>query len=254
MAVDTEIVRGELLFDGNEKQVYATGDPEKVIFRFKDVATAYNNVKKAVFPGKGAVNNRISSLFFSHLERNGIHTHFISELGDCEQLCRRSRNIPLELKVRNYFAGSLADRLGIEDGTRAATVIYDLNYNRQDLGDPMVNDSEAVALGIVSFEDLALIYDIARRVNLLLTALCAKAGLKLVDFKLEFGRDADGKIMVCDEISPDTGRFWDAETDERLDKDRFRHDLGYIVASYQKVLDRLQAVSAGGAADAKTEK
>lgn len=247
---DTEIVRGELLFDGNEKQVYATEDPEKVIFRFKDVATAYNNIKKAVFPEKGVVSNRISSLLFSYLEQNGIHTHFIAELGDREQLCRRSRNIPLELKVRNYFAGSLADRLGIDDGTKAATVIYDLNYNRQDLGDPMVNDSEAVALGIVSFEDLEFIYDVARRVNVLLSELCGRAGLKLVDFKLEFGRDAEGKIMICDEIGPDTGRFWDAATDERLDKDRFRHDLGYIVASYQKVLDRLLAVSGGKPADA----
>lgn len=240
---DTETVRGELLFDGNEKQVYATEDPEKVIFRFKDVATAYKNIKKAVFPGKGIVSNRISSLFFAYLEQNGIHTHFIAEAGDREQLCRKSRNIPLELKVRNYFAGSIADRLGMEDGTKASTVIYDLNYNRDDLGDPMINESEAVALGIVSFEDLSQIHDIAGKVNELLSGLCARAGLKLVDFKLEFGRDDQGRIMICDEIGPDTGRFWDAATDERLDKDRFRHDLGFIVASYQKVLDRLLAVT-----------
>ena len=240
---DSEIVRGELLFDGNEKRVYATEDPERVIFHFKDVATAYNNIKKAVFPEKGVVSNRISSLLFAWLEENGVHTHFISELGDREQLCRKSRNIPLELKVRNYFAGSIAGRLGIADGTKARTVIFDLNYNNDELGDPMVNDSEAVALGIVSFEELEQIYSIARKVNGLLTDICSRAGLKLVDFKLEFGRDAEGRIMICDEIGPDTGRFWDAVTDERLDKDRFRHDLGYIVASYQKVLDRLAAVA-----------
>lgn len=240
---DIETVRGELLFDGNEKQVYATEDPEKVIFRFKDVATAYKNIKKAVFPGKGVVSNRISSLLFSYLEQNGIHTHFLEEAGDREQLCRKSRNIPLELKVRNYFAGSIADRLGMEDGTKTSTVVFDLNYNRDDLGDPMINDTEAVALGIVSFEDLSQIYDIARKVNDLLSGLCSRAGLKLVDFKLEFGRDDQGRLMVCDEIGPDTGRFWDAATDERLDKDRFRHDLGFIVASYQKVLDRLLAVT-----------
>ena len=216
---DNEIVKGELLFDGNEKQVYATEDPEKVIFRFKDVATAYNNIKKAVFPGKGVVSNRISSLLFSYLEKNGVHTHFLAEVAGNEQLCRKSRNIPLELRVRNYFAGSISGRLGIEEGTRASNV-----------------------LGIVSFEDLSFIYGVAGKVNGLLTELCATAGLKLVDFKLEFGRDAEGRIMVCDEIGPDTGRFWDAATDERLDKDRFRHDLGYIVASYQKVLDRLLSV------------
>lgn len=240
---DMETVRGDLLFDGNEKQVYATEDPEKVIFRFKDVATAYNNIKKAVFPGKGIVSNRISSLLFAYLEENGIHTHFLSDLGEREQLCRKSRNIPLELKVRNYFAGTIADKLGIEEGTKASTVVFDLNYNRDDLGDPMINDTEAVALGIVSFDDLSEIYAIAGKVNDLLVGLCTDAGLKLVDFKLEFGRDAEGRIMVCDEIGPDTGRFWDAATDERLDKDRFRHDLGLIVASYQKVLDRLLAVA-----------
>lgn len=239
---DNEIVKGELLFDGNEKQVYATEDPEKVIFRFKDVATAYNNIKKAVFPGKGVVSNRISSLLFSYLEKNGVHTHFLAEVSGNEQLCRKSRNIPLELRVRNYFAGSISGRLGIEEGTRASNVIYDLNYNDDELGDPLINDSEAVALGIVSFEDLSFIYGVAGKVNGLLTELCATAGLKLVDFKLEFGRDAGGRIMICDEIGPDTGRFWDAATDERLDKDRFRHDLGYIVASYQKVLDRLLSV------------
>lgn len=156
-----------------------------------------------------------------------------------EQLCRRCRIIPLEIVVHNIFAGTLADRLGIEEGTPCKTAIYDLHYKRSDLGDPLINDSQAVALDIVGEDDLSYIYDTARTVNALLKELFSKAGIKLVDFKLEFGRDCDGKIMLTDEISPDTSRFWDSLTDERLDKDRFRHDLGYIVASYEKVLDRL---------------
>lgn len=236
------MIKGELLFDGNEKQVYATDAEETVLICFKDVATAFNNVKKAVFPRKGIVNNAISSYIFEYLEKNGVYTHFIAKTGEREQLCRRSRVIPLGVVVRNFFAGSVADRLAIEEGTPAKTVIYDLNYNRDDLGDPLINDFQAVALGIVSFEDLSYIYDTARKVNTLLLELCGKAGLKLVDFRLEFGRDNTGRIMVSDEISPDTGRFWDAATDERLDKDRFRHDLGNIVASYEKVLDRFLSI------------
>lgn len=229
----------ELIFDGHEKQVYSTDDPEVVVFHFKDVMTAFNEVKTAFFPGKGAINNKISSLIFRHLEEYGIYTHFISEHGDDEQLCRRSRVIPLEVIVRNYFAGTLADRLSLEEGTRCATTIYDLNYNDSSLGDPMINDTQAVALGIVSPDDLKVIYGIAAKVNGCLESYLSSAGIKLIDFKLEFGRDADGRIMVCDEISPDTSRFWDAATDNRLDKDRFRHDLGNVVPSYEEVLRRL---------------
>ncbi len=236
------MVKGELIFDGNEKQVFATDDPETVIFRFKDVATAFNNVKTAVFPRKGIVNNAISSCIFGYLQRNGIYTHFISRLNEREQLCRKCRIIPLELVVRNYIAGSLADRLALEEGTKPATVIYDLNYNDSSLGDPMINDSQAVALGIVGFEDLDVIYDIARKVNGLLKGLLERAGIRLIDFKLEFGRDCAGRIMLTDEISPDTCRFWDAATDSRLDKDRFRHDLGNIMPSYEEVLRRLTSL------------
>lgn len=236
-----EMTKGELLFDGNEKQLYATEDPQKVIILFKDVATAFNNIKTALFPGKGEVNNRISSLFFEYLGHNGIYTHFVKSVGPNEQLCRKSVSvIPLEFVVRNYVAGSFADRLALEEGGELRLPVYDINYNNSDLGDPLVNDSEAVALGLVSSDDLKIIYAVAAKVNLLLKDLCAKAGLKLVDFKLEFGYDCNGQIMVCDEISPDTSRFWDAQTDKRLDKDRFRHDLGYIVASYQEVLTRIE--------------
>ena len=233
------MVKKELLFDGNEKRVYATDDAGIVVFHFKDVATAFNNVKTAVFPQKGIVNNKISALIFEYLEKNGIYTHYISTLNYREQLCRKSENIPLEVVVRNYIAGSLSDRLGIEEGTKPSTVIYDLNYNNSELGDTLINDTQAVALGIVGFEDLKYIYDVAAKVNGLLLKLFTPLNIKLVDFKLEFGRDADGKIMLVDEISPDTSRFWDAATNKRLDKDRFRHDMGYIVASYEEVLNRL---------------
>ena len=237
------MTKGELIFDGNEKQVFATDDPEQVIFRFKDVATAFNNVKTAVFPRKGIVNNRISALLFGYLADRGIYTHFISSLNEREQLCRRCSVIPLELVVRNWIAGSLADRLAIEEGTKPATVIYDLNYNDSALGDPMINDSQAIALGIVSAEELSGIYGIARRVNEALSGLLSRAGIRLVDFKLEFGRDSGGRIMLTDEISPDTCRFWDEATGQRLDKDRFRHDLGNIMPSYEEVLKRLTAIN-----------
>ena len=237
-----ETTKKELIFDGNEKRVYATSDPGTVVFHFKDVATAFNNVKTAVFPRKGIVNNKISALIFDYLGKNGIYTHYIYTIKDREQLCRKRENIPREVVVRNYIAGSLSDRLGIEEGTKPSTVIYDLNYNNSDLGDPLINDTQAVALGIVSFEDLKYIYAVAAKVNDLLLSLFTPLGIKLVDFKLEFGRDTNGKIMLVDEISPDTSRFWDAATDKRLDKDRFRHDMGYIVASYEEVLNRLLSV------------
>ena len=239
------MTKGQLIFDGNEKQIYATDDPEQVIIRFKDVATAFNNVKTAMFPRKGIVNNRISSLIFDYLGKRGVRTHFISELGEREQLCRRCSLIPLELVVRNWIAGSLADRLGIEEGTKPATVIYDLNYNDSSLGDPMINDSQAVALRIVSAGELETIYGIARRVNEVLSELLSRAGIRLVDFKLEFGRGSDGEIMLSDEISPDTCRFWDEATGRRLDKDRFRHDLGNIMPSYEEVLKRLTSIIYG---------
>ena len=237
---DTEtLTKGELLFDGNEKRVYATEDPEKVIFHFKDVATAYNNIKKAVFPEKGVVSNRISSLLFAWLEENGVYTHFISELGDREQLCRKSRNIPLELKVRNYFAGSAAGRLGIEDGTKARTVIFDLNYNNDELGDPMVNDYHILAMGWCSAGTLSQIKDYALRINDYLVSYFRQIGIDLIDFKLEFGITNDGKLVLADEISPDTCRFWDSRTHEKLDKDRFRRDLGNVEGAYREVLSRV---------------
>ena len=237
------MTKGELIFDGDEKQVFATDDPEQVIFHFKDVATAFNNVKTAMFPRKGIVNNEISAILMGSLSDGGIYTHFISTVGEREQLCRRCSYIPLELVVRNYIAGSLADRLAIEEGTKPATVIYDIYYSDSSLGDPMLNDSQAVALGIVRQDELSQIYSVARRANECLTGLLSRVGIRLVDFKLEFGRDSEGRLMVTDEISPDTCRFWDEATGQRLDKDRFRHDLGNIMPSYEEVLNRLISIN-----------
>lgn len=236
------IVKEDLLFDGNEKRIYAADSPDEVLIRFNDVATAYNNVKKAIFPLKGVVCNSISSLLFEYLNSRGIYTHFIRKAGERDQLCRKGEVIPLEVIVRNIIAGKLADILGLEEGTVPKSTIIDLNYNREDLGDPLINDTQAIALGIVTQDELSYIYSTARKVNELLKELFERAGLKLVDFKLEFTRDSSGRIMVSDEISPDTSRFWDDQTGERLDKDRFRQDLGYIVASYEKVLTRLQSI------------
>lgn len=229
----------ELLFDGNEKQVFATDNPELVIFRFKDVITAYNNVKRARVARKGIVSNAVSSLLFEYLRDNGVHTHFVSKLSEREQLCHKICIIPIELIVRNRFAGEEALRLGIEDGFTPPRTVYNLRYNNTALGNPLINDSEAEALGIASEEDLKIIYATGARINSLLSELFRKAGIELIDFKLEFGRLKGGAVVVSDEISPDTCRLWDQSTGERLDKDRFRFDLGSVVASYQTVYDKL---------------
>lgn len=237
------MTKGDLIFDGNEKQIFATDQPDRVIFRYKDVAVAYNNVKRARFKGKGALNNQISALLLDYLNRNGVETHFIEQLDDCEQLCRKIEIIPLQVVVHNRIAGSLAARLGVDEGFRHANTIVDLRYNNDELEDPFINRDHAVAIGLASYEELDGMYDTARRVNDLLKPLFHKAGIELVDVKLEFGRAADtGAIIISDEISPDTCRLWDEATGERMDKDRFRLDLSRVVESYTNVLDRLKKV------------
>ena len=235
--------RRELLFDGNEKQVWATEDYNRVIFRYKDVTLAYKGVKRAIFKGKGALNNSISALLLGELNAAGVPTHFISVVSDDEQLCRKIEIIPLEVIVRNRIAGSLAERLGVQEGLRPEEPVLDLRYNNDELGDPLINDHHAVALGLVTREELAGMYRTAVRTNEILSALFLKAGIELVDVKIEFGRASDnGEIIISDEISPDTSRLWDAETGRKLDKDRFRRDLSDVVASYREVLQRLQAI------------
>ncbi|MBP5625854.1 MAG: phosphoribosylaminoimidazolesuccinocarboxamide synthase [Bacteroidales bacterium] len=237
------MTKGELIFEGNEKLIYATDEPDKVIFRYKDVTVAYNNVKRARFKGKGALDNQISAMLMDYLNRNGVQTHFISVLGEQEQLCRKIEIIPLKVVVHNRIAGSLAARLGVEEGYRHPNTIIDLLYNNDDLEDPFINRDHAVALGLATYEDLDGMYDTARKVNDLLKPLFHKAGIELVDMKIEFGRASDtGDIIISDEISPDTCRLWDEATEERLDKDRFRLDLSRVVESYTNVLNRLKEV------------
>lgn len=229
----------ELLCDGHIKQVYATDDPEKVVIRYKDIATAYKNIKQAVLKGKSLYNNKISALIFGKLHEAGIETHFIETISDSEQLCRRVDIIPLEVIVRNYAAGSMAHRLALKKGTRLSHPVYEICYNNANLDDPLLNEDHAVVLGIASYEELSQMKDIALKVNDVLLSLFTSIGIKLVDFKIEFGRTADGKVLLSDEISPDTCRLWDALTDEILDKDRFRQDLGEVLKAYGEVYERL---------------
>jgi phosphoribosylaminoimidazole-succinocarboxamide synthase len=237
------MVKDKLIYNGNEKQVFSTDDPTRVIFRYKDVTTAFHGVKRARFAGKGALDNQISALLLGYLNENGVETHFIETVADREQLCRKIEIIPLEVVFHNRIAGSLAVKLGVEDGFKPANTILDLCYNNDELGDPLINRDQAVALSLATYQELDLMYDIVRRSGKLLTELLAKAGLELVDAKFEFGRAADsGAIIISDEISPDTCRIWDKETGERLDKDRFRLDLGDVVNAYGTVLDKLKQV------------
>ena len=233
--------KDKLIFNGNEKQVFSTDDPYMVIFRYKDVTTAFHGVKRARFAGKGILDNEISAILLGYLNDNGVETHFVRLLGDREQLCRKIEIIPLEVVYHNRISGSLALKLGVEDGFKPSNTILDLVYNNDDLDDPLINRDQAVALGLATYQELDGMYDIVRRSAELLTELLHKAGIELVDAKFEFGRAADtGSILISDEISPDTCRMWDEATGERLDKDRFRLDLGDVTEAYGNVLERLK--------------
>lgn len=229
----------ELLFDGKEKKIFATDDPDVVLIHYKDVTTAFGGIKKANLRGKGICNNRISSIIFERLGKEGVRTHYIGMAGEREQLCHKIEIIPLQVVVRNRLAGSTARLLGVEDGHQIPNTVFELRYNCDELGDPMINDHHAVALGIISYAELGYIYDIARRTNDILKKLFHEAGIELVDFKLECGRSSDGDIIVSDEISPDNSRLWDEQTGKILDKDHFRHDMSDVCASYREVMERL---------------
>ena len=237
------MTKKELIFDGNEKQVFATDDSDKVIFRYKDVTLAYNSVKRARFVGKGILDNKISSLMLGYLNANGVKTHFIETVNEREQLCRKIEIIPLEVIVRNRVCGTLASRIGLKDGYKQANTIIDIRYNNDDLDNPLINEHHVVALGLLTYEEMDAMIATARRTNEILGALLHKAGIELVDVKIEFGRACDtGEIILSDDISPATCRVWDDATGERLDKDRFRLDLSDVVASYRIVLERLEKV------------
>ena len=233
----------EMLYEGKAKQVFLTDDPDKIIIHYKDAATAFNNIKKATIENKGVLNNAISTLIFHQLQKAGIKTHYIETLNDRDQLCRRVSIIPLEVIVRNTIAGSMAQRLGIEEGTKPSNVIYDICYKKDELGDPLINDHHAVALGVVTYEELAEIYAMTAKINEVLMAMSAKMNINLVDFKIEFGKTSEGEIVLADEVSPDTCRLWDMSTNEKLDKDRFRRDLGKVREAYEEILARLQKIA-----------
>ncbi|MEG2613124.1 MAG: phosphoribosylaminoimidazolesuccinocarboxamide synthase, partial [Alistipes sp.] len=222
------------------KQVFRTDDPDKIIIHYKDAATAFNNIKKATIDNKGVLNNAISTIIFEEMHKAGIRTHYLETINERDQICRRVTIIPLEVIVRNVIAGSMAQRLGIEEGTKPSNVIFDICYKKDELGDPLINDHHAVALGAATYEELAQIYKMTARINEVLIALFKKMNINLIDFKIEFGKTSDGEIVLADEISPDTCRLWDMDTNEKLDKDRFRRDLGKVREAYEEILARLK--------------
>ena len=233
----------EMLYEGKAKQLFATDDPDRIIIHYTDAATAFNNVKKATIERKGVLNNAISTILFRELRKAGVPTHYIETLNDRDQLCRRVKIIPLEVIVRNTIAGSMARRLGIEEGTQPSNVIYDICYKNDELGDPLINDHHAVALGLATYGELAEIYRLTARINEVLKGLFERINIRLVDFKIEFGKTSDGEIVLADEVSPDTCRLWDDTTGERLDKDRFRRDMGRVREAYEEILVRLKNIT-----------
>ncbi|MEA1885440.1 MAG: phosphoribosylaminoimidazolesuccinocarboxamide synthase [Thermotogota bacterium] len=229
----------EQLYEGKAKKIFKTDDESKVIVHYKDDATAFNGEKKDTITEKGVLNNTITAIIFEMLEKAKVKTHYIKKLNDREQLCRKVDIIPLEVIIRNEAAGSMAKRYGLEEGTPLKVTVLELSYKRDDLGDPLMNDYHAVAMGITTFEELKDIYSVASQVNDLLKAFFLKLGIKVIDFKLEFGKQ-NGEIYLADEISPDTCRFWDIETGKKLDKDVFRRNLGSLTDTYKELLERLE--------------
>lgn len=232
----------EMLYEGKAKQVFKTDDPNVIIMHYKDDATAFNGIKKASIGKKGLLNNKITTMIYKELIKRGIPTHYIETINEREQLCKKVTIFPLEVIVRNIIAGSMSKRLGIPEGTKPSNTIYEICYKNDELGDPMINDHHAVALGAATYDELEQIYDLTRRVNEALKDIFASANITLVDFKIEFGKTADGEIVLADEISPDTCRLWDSKTNEKLDKDRFRRDLGNVIEAYEEIDRRLSSV------------
>lgn len=231
-------MKKEMLYEGKAKKVYATENPTEVIVSYKDDATAFNGLKKGTIQGKGAINNRLSNHFFRILEKEGVPTHYIEELSERETLVKRVSIIPLEVIVRNVAAGSMSKRYGVPEGTVLDTMVLEYSYKNDDLGDPLICDSHILAMKLATREDLDKIEAMTRKTNEVLKREFLRMNLKLIDFKLEFGRFGEG-IVLADEISPDTCRLWDKDTNEKMDKDRFRRDLGNVVEAYEEVARRL---------------
>ncbi|HIU83148.1 MAG TPA: phosphoribosylaminoimidazolesuccinocarboxamide synthase [Candidatus Faecicola pullistercoris] len=233
--------KGDLMYEGKAKKVYFTDDSDVVLVSYKDDATAFNGLKKGQIAGKGIVNNRCSNHMFKMLEEHAIKTHYIEELSDTDTLVKKVQIVPLEVIVRNIAAGSLSKRLGLEEGTLLKSTVLEFCYKDDALGDPMVNDYHIAAMELATDEELGEIKRMAFKINALLRDYLKEINIDLIDFKLEFGR-YKGDIILADEISPDTCRFWDTVTHEKLDKDRFRRDLGGVEDAYQEVLNRLMGV------------
>ena len=229
----------EQLYEGKAKKVFLTDEEGVVIVDYKDDATAFNGEKKGTIVGKGVVNNRMTNHVFKMMEKEGIPTHYVEELSDRETAVKKVSIVPLEVIVRNVAAGSFSKRMGIEEGRELLCPILEFSYKDDDLGDPFINDDYALALGLATQEEIDIIKSYTRKVNEILKAYFLNAGMKLIDFKIEFGKLADGTIILADEVSPDTCRLWDVETNEKLDKDRFRRDMGNVEEAYNEVFKRL---------------
>lgn len=229
----------ELIVDGKEKKIYSTEEPEMVLIHYTDVATAYGGIKTASLKDKGKCNNAISAFAFKALSAAGVPNHFIRLENDRDQICRKVKMIPIQAIVRNRLAGSTASMLGLKNGTEIDNTVFEFRYNCEKLGYPMINEHHAVALGIASYEEINILLDLAKRSNEVLCGMFHKAGIELVDFKMEFGKTADGEIVIADEISPDNCRLWDEKSGDVLDKDRFRHDMSDVCVSYRNIMERL---------------
>ena len=231
--------KGAQLYEGKAKKVFATADPNLYIVSYKDDATAFNGLKKGTITGKGAINNRMSNYLMQQLEKAGVPTHFVEELSDRETVVKKVSIVPLEVIIRNISAGSFSKRYGVEEGIVFDEPTIEFSYKNDDLGDPLLNAYHARALKLATADEIETIKSMAFKVNEFLKGFFKKLNIDLVDFKLEFGRLADGTIVLADEISPDTCRLWDCDTHEKLDKDRFRRDLGGVEDAYQEVMKRL---------------
>ena len=239
MPMPLKVTRGELRYEGKAKRVYATADPQQYVVEYKDDATAFNGVKRAQIEGKGAINNAITVAIYPQLEAAGIPTHFIRQLSVNEQLVKAVSIVPVEVIVRNVAAGSFSKRLGIDEGTPLSRPVIEYCYKSDALGDPLINTDTVLSLGWATEAQLARIRELALMVRAFLTPFFEARGVRLIDFKLEFGTLAGGEVVLADEISPDTCRFWDAAPNEKLDKDRFRRDLGGVEDAYAEMLRRI---------------
>ena len=229
----------EMLYEGKAKKVYATEDPELLIVSYKDDATAFNGKKKGTITGKGAINNRVTNFMMQRLEEQGVPTHFVEELNDRETVVKKVEIVPLEVIIRNISAGSFAKRYGVEEGIPFENPTIEFSYKNDDLDDPLINEYHIQALKLATPEEVDTIKKMAFKINEVMKAFFAQRNVDLVDFKLEFGKTSDGTIVLADEISPDTCRFWDSETHEKLDKDRFRRDLGGVEEAYAEMMKRI---------------